>query len=503
MTTAPLGTQVRSGLLWSALNNATLRLGTLITGIFLARILDPETFGVFAVAATVQGILMTVSELGLAADLVRRGRFDERGPTIATLSLVSSGLLTAAMWFGAPAIAEFMGAVEAAPAVRAMSLTLLLAGIGVVPFARLQRDLRQRELFLIELVAFVVSTTLAVGLALAGWGAMAIAVGRLCSMIAVVVLEFATTRTLPRFGWRSDVASSGFRFGFPLACAGLLSLVLLNIDNVLVGRLGGPVLLGLYSLAFNVSSWPSSVIGTAVRAVAMPAFARRSDDTGTADRDGLVTASSLTWALAVPVSMLLGTLAGPVIEILYGHAWAAAAGVLAWLAAVGAFRILFDVWVAYLTAGGWSGKLLRRQGLWLVALAPVMWWGVGSLGLVGAGAAHLVVVTVIVLPAFLHALHGTGVRLRRLVVPLLVPVAAVVPAAAVVLLVRHVAPDAWVQLTVGGVAGFAAYAALVWPWLARLLPAGVLPGQALLSRLTRRPRRADRPEPEPSKDVVP
>ena len=84
MTTAPLGTQVRSGLLWSALNNATLRLGTLITGTVLARILDPETFGVFAVAATVQGILMTVSELGLAADLVRRGRFDERGPTIAT-----------------------------------------------------------------------------------------------------------------------------------------------------------------------------------------------------------------------------------------------------------------------------------------------------------------------------------------------------------------------------------------------------------------------------------
>jgi len=262
------------------------------------------------------------------------------------------------------------------------------------------------------------------------------------------------------------------------------------------------VLLGLYSLAFNVSSWPSSVIGTAVRAVAMPVFARRSDDTGTADHDGLVTASSLTWALAVPVSMLLGILAGPVIETLYGHKWAAAAGVLAWLAAVGAFRILFDVWVAYLTAGGWSGKLLRRQGLWLVALAPVMWWGVGSLGLVGAGAAHLVVVTVVVLPAFLHALHGTGVPLRRLVVPLLVPVAAVVPAAAVVLLVRHVAPDAWVQLTVGGVAGFAAYAALVWPWLARLLPAGVLPGQALLSRLSRRPRRADRRDPEPSKDVV-
>ena len=211
------------------------------------------------------------------------------------------------MWLSAREIAAFMGSRDAASVIQVMSLTLLLAGLAVVPYARLQRDLRQKDLFRIEVVAFVISTGLSIGLARPRWGAMSIAIGRLFSMVAVVVLEFAVTRTSPRFGWNSSVAASGLRFGLPLSVAGLLSLTLLSIDNVMVGRLQGVTALGLYALAFNVSSWPSSVIGTAVRAVAMPAFAQQSDAAGRDRRAACWCGrSTLVWAAAVPISVSTG-----------------------------------------------------------------------------------------------------------------------------------------------------------------------------------------------------
>lgn len=479
-----LSTQVRAGILWSALNNLTLRIGTLVTGVALARILDPQAFGVFAIALTVQTALITLSELGLAADLVRHGDIDRRGPTIATLSLASSGLLTVAVLLAAPAVADFFTTPEAAPVIQVMALTLVLAGIGVVPFSRLQRDLRQKELFQIELVAFVLSTGLSIGLAVAGTGAMSIAIGRLAAQVAVIVLEFVMTGTRLTFGWDRAIATSGLRFGLPLSLAGLFSLGLLNLDNVVVGRLGGATLLGLYVIAFNLSAWPSSVVGTAIRAVAMPAFAQHARGGGTADQDGtrvLARSCGLTWGTAVPMSVGLGVLAHPVVTILYGSPWAAAAAALAWLAPFGALRILMDVWVAYLTALGHSIMLLACQVVWFATLLPTMAWAVRHRGLDGAGLAHVAIAVCVVVPAFLLALRAAGVRCTQMLRPLAVPTVAAVPMTAVGMAATGALDGPWLQLLGAGTAMTLVYVAIAGRTMRRLI-AGE-PSHAHLARV--------------------
>ena len=310
---------------------------------------------------------------------------------------------------------------------------------------------------------------LSIGLAVLGWGAMSIAIGRLFSMVAVVVLEFAVTRTSPRFGWNSSVAASGLRFGLPLSLAGLLSLTLLSIDNVMVGRLQG-------SPRWGSTRWPSTSprgrarsIGTAVRAVAMPAFAQQRDAAGRIDERLLVRGSTLVWAAAVPVSVCLGASSRhPVVAILYGAPGAGAASVLSWLAVLGGLRILIDVWVAYLTAAGRSGLLLGCQAVWLAALAPTMWWAVGAHGLEGAGAAHLVVVVAVVVPTFLVALRLAGVGVGAVVLPLLVPLLAAVPAAGAGLLTMRLTDEPWMQLIAGGSVIAGVYLALVGRWARRL-----------------------------------
>ena len=75
-----LGGQVRRGLAWSTVSNLMLRAGSLAVGIVLARLLTPSEFGVFAVALTVQAVLITLADLGLSADLIRTDDPAARAP---------------------------------------------------------------------------------------------------------------------------------------------------------------------------------------------------------------------------------------------------------------------------------------------------------------------------------------------------------------------------------------------------------------------------------------
>jgi hypothetical protein len=78
---------VRRGLAWSAASNLILRFGSLAVGIVLARLLTPEQFGVYAVALTVQAVLITFADLGLSAGLVVSDDPDREVPTVAALGL--------------------------------------------------------------------------------------------------------------------------------------------------------------------------------------------------------------------------------------------------------------------------------------------------------------------------------------------------------------------------------------------------------------------------------
>lgn len=465
-----LAAQVRRGLGWSILSSLTLRLGSLVLGMVLARLLVPEQFGVYAVALAVQAVLITLADLGLSADLIRSDDPGRRAPTVATLGLVSGASLALVMVLSADLVARTFGSPDSASVIAALSLTLVLAGAGVVPYAALQRRFAQRTIFVIAGIDFVIATGVTLVLITAGWGVMALAAGRIVAQLVTVVLQFRLSHTRPRIGVDRRVVGSVLVFGAPVAGANMLSWALLNIDNLAVARLAGPVALGFYVLAFNVSTWPMSAIGQAVRAVALPAFARL--PTGATQRDpSLGRAAGVAWAGALPAGVALAVLAVPLVTLLYGTTWRPAAPVLAALGLFGALRVLFDLMACYLLARGRSGSVLGLQVLWVVALVPALVVGTRTGGIAGAGWAHLVVATSVVLPAYVVAVGRAGADLRALAGSSWPPVLAVLPAAGVGLLAADRIETSAAAVIGGALAGGVVYAALLWRWVARSLRA--------------------------------
>ncbi len=468
MTTGPsvtLQSNIRRGLAWSSVSSLVMRLGTFAIGIFLARMFSPEEFGLYAVVLTVQAVLMTVADLGLSTDLIRSKDHFRKAPTVATLAVGISAVLTVITIAVAAELAPVLGAPTGGPVLAVMSLTLLIAGVGVVPYATLQREFRQKELFLISVVDFVVGTALTIVLVLAGVGVMSLAISRVAAQTIAVVLQYRFVGQRPRFGFDRAVARAAVTFGVPVAGANLLSWALLGADKMLLSALAGAAVLGVYFLAFNVANWPMSALGQVVRSVSLPAFSRVSN--GTRDRT-LAVAWAPVWSISVLVSLLLGVLAASVIKLLYGDKWLEAAPLLMVLSAFGALRTVLDLATTYLLARGRSTKVLWLQVGWTVLLVPALVIGIRLEGAMGAALAQVIAGALLLL-VYLPSLARVGADIRAVWAACWPPLAAAMVAAPMAWAVTRVSGLPIVDLLLGGTVGAVVYTAVLWRWFRRRL----------------------------------
>jgi lipopolysaccharide exporter len=457
-----LSDTLRRSLTWSALSTVTLRLGTFAVGVVVARLLAPDQFGIYAIALTVQTILITLADIGLSADLIRCGDPERRAPTVAALGLASGAGLSVTMAISATFVARAFGAPDAAPVIAVLSLTLLLSGAGTVPYAMLVRRFEQKKLFALSLVDFAVSTGITVALLAAGLGVMSLAIARVATQLLVLVLQFVLARVRPRIQLNRELIRPVMAFGLPVALANLVSWAVLSVDNIVVARMLGPLALGYYALAFNVSSWPMTAIGQVIRSVALPAFSRLRSRT----RDvSLAPALAVTWALALPAGAILAVLSRPLVHVVYGFAWLPAASVLPALALFGALRVVFDLIASFLYSRGASRTVLWIQLTWFGLLIPSIVAGAWRFGLVGAAWAHVLISFVVILPLYLRAARGAGADLRSLAGLVWPPVLVTAVAATLTLLVAHIVAVPLLAFLLGGATAMVVYFGLLRGWL--------------------------------------
>jgi lipopolysaccharide exporter len=469
-----MSASVRSGAAWSLASAMLLRLTSVLTTAIIAHILSRLDFGVFAIAMTANGIVNAVGELGMGSCLVRADLdLDSLGPTMVTVSVVTNTLQAGAMVVFAGPIAQALGSVRAVDSIRILALGMLLSSFAAVPNCQLVRDFRQNRLFLAQAIAFVPATAVLFLLAASGSGATAFAWSLVAGQLASGCVAIFSVKKIYLPGFTRSAMSVLFRSGLPLGGANIVNYVLLNVDYALLGHLMGAVALGTYVLAFNVASWPASLLGNVINNVSMPAFSRIKSDPDLL-RSAIARAVRSISLAVLPISVLTLVLARPIVLTLYGAKWVSAAEALSVLAAYGAVSILCGLFANVLAGLGLSRLLFAVQLVWLAVLVPAMVIGVHKAGLIGAAVAHIAVIVPIVLPSYLFLLRRTtGVRLfvlARAVLPTLLAACAAA-LAAFGAASRLTSPLA--QLAAGLAAGGLIYTVLTAPQAVELL----IPGQ--------------------------
>lgn len=402
---------------WSALTTLSrfaLQLGAQIV---LARMLGPSRYGVYGLGIVVLTFAGFLAGTGLSYSLMLRERIDDNDIRFAFTWQVVAGLFCAlAMALGAGALARFFSEPALAPTLRWLSLACVLTAASGTSLCLMQRALDFRSLGLIQVAAYAVGY-LGVGLplALAGWGAQALALA--CVAQAAVVMALSWWRQPHSLRPLLRHAQPGHTLGTgrTVFLTNLVNWLLANLDRLVIGRVLNAHAVGVYTLAWNMAQIPVTLMVGAVQPALLASGARLEGDTRRlAVAWEMVMAGVLV--LMLPIAVALALVAPDLVRLVYGPDWQETGWVLALMC------LCLPAWAAW----GLSTPVLWNTGrstqeallqLPLLALALPTWWLLAPLGLPVAVGVVLVLVhlrALVIVDGSLRALGLGRASLRPL-----------------------------------------------------------------------------------------
>ena len=452
---------ITRGVLWLLGSVVAARRGTLVLGIIAGRILTPGQFGTVAAALAVVLAFRSLGEFGVSRALERyEGDPREIAPAVMTISVVAGAALAAVCFLASTALADGAGTPAAAPLIRVLAFDILIGGLVAAPAAMLALHPRGIRRSIADQSGNWLGVALTAWLVVSGHGMLSFGIGLLAGAVlrAIMIVVFAPTSLRMGLGRGHTRLLAGS--ALPLAASGLAMFALLNADQLIVGHIKGAVSLGCYALAVSLASWPIMLLAEPVLRAAPGSFARLRASPQL-QGSAYLSSAALLASLTLPSGFLLSAVAGPLVHLAYGPEWAPAATALEWLAPLVALRLLCKLTSDYLTEFKGAVSSLVFQLVWLAAMIPsvIIWTWVD--GIAGAAIAQVVIAGARLLPWYLvetrWLTRGRG-QMTRIVVPL----AAGLAVAIVVIWVRRVIPDDGADLALGGLAALTVMGLLVY-----------------------------------------
>ncbi|TGE14037.1 lipopolysaccharide biosynthesis protein [Hymenobacter elongatus] len=295
----------------------------------MARMLPPAAFGLVALAGVVLRFGGYFAQMGMAQAIIQKPELTEEDIRAAfTSSALLGGFFTAAMVLGAPLTRFVFDQPEVVPLVRTLALGSFVAGLISTAMSLLRRNMQFRTLAIMDVVAYVLGYG-GVGVVLAwqGFGVWSLIWATLSQGMILGVLAYAVTRHSVRlyFSWAHyrPLLSYGARISF----TSFLEFITGSLDTMVIGRVLGTALLGIYNRAYMLISLPLYLITNSVAKVIFPAFSQLQANLGKL-RAVYLASITLVAAVVLPLGAGMAVAAPELVRSLLGPDWDASVPVL-------------------------------------------------------------------------------------------------------------------------------------------------------------------------------
>ncbi len=334
---------LRSGV-WAFVLRITERGFDIVKLIILARVLDPNDFGLMGIALLSIACLETFSQTGFAQALIqKKDRAEEYLDTAWTFMLIRNFVIFAILFLGASYIANFFEAPKVAPIMRVIGLSLFFGGAGGIGgFANIgvlyfQKELEFNKQFIYHLTGTLADFVISVTAAIALRSVWALVFGLLAGNIVRFFVGYLIHPYRPRLNFDFDKAQKLFGFGKWVLASSILVFLVTQGDDIFVGKLLGTTMLGFYQMAYRISNMPATEITHVTSQVTFPAYSKLQDNPAGL-REAYLKVFQLTAFISVPLAAMIIVLAPEFTEIFLGKKWVPMVPAMQILALAGLMR---------------------------------------------------------------------------------------------------------------------------------------------------------------------
>ncbi|WP_104494910.1 lipopolysaccharide biosynthesis protein [Acinetobacter indicus] len=396
--------------------------------IVLSRLLTPTDFGLIAMVTAITAFMGIFRDMGLSTAVIQKKNlvFDQINTLFWLNVAIGLGLtgLTAAL---SPYIADFYSRPELQPVVVLLSTTFFIASLGAQHAALMQRDLNLKPKVIADVLGAIFTLVISITMAYYGYGFWSLAWGTVVGALVTTLLYFKGSSFVPKRPKIVKGIRDIINFGANVTLFELLNYFHRNLDNILIGRVWGPLVLGLYTRAYQLMMLPISSLREPINAIALPVLSRLQDQPELY-KSYYKNIATLLAFLSMPLMAYLIVNAENIIHVALGKGWEEVVPIFILLGISGFIQAVASLRGLVLLSLGLSKKYV----LWglVNTFCVVVGFSLGiQWGAEGVAMSYAIVNYAILYPSLWYFFKGTPLQPLDFFKPILLPVMSSITAA--------------------------------------------------------------------------
>ena len=343
-----------------------------VTKIILIRLLLPDVFGVFALAAGLIGFIGTFGSFGLDYAIIQKGdraTKDDYDVGMSLRLMIAVGLFVASFLVAGP-WASLFSLPSVAGATQVLAILYLVSPFSFVPSTRMAAELRFRVIALPSLAGQISSSLISVVLAAFGFQIWSLIYGVVVSQVIATVAYSIVQPWTFRFSIRREMARPLLGYAKHLVSASFLGFLITNIDNFTVGFFLGSTALGVYAVAYAIGYTPVALLSAPAGSALFPSLAKiqlREEVL----RQGYLESFGYATVFITPAAFGMAILAPEIVRVLLGPVWIGATVPLVILAFYGLGRAVLDFGSSLFAAVG-KPRIIAMLNLYVLVGSMIL-----------------------------------------------------------------------------------------------------------------------------------
>jgi len=383
-----LRNKAMSGVIWTIIQNVVHRGMTLVVFVILARLLEPEDFGLVAIAGLLSVIGQEIAKMGFAAAIIQRKELEERhiDSVFWFVLLMSSGLYVLLVLI-APIMEKQFDAVGLASVVNWLGLGLIVMAISKIPESLMRRHMQFKYLAIRTMIGAAIGGVVGVVCAVLGFGVWSLVAKELVEIVVSSMIVWLSSDWKPRAVFSRRHLVQLMPFGLNEFGSSLLQILNQHLDRMVITMSMAPAVLGQYFIGKRLMLILQQTSNQTISSVMFPVLAQVQ---GSQERFRSVylKTNGMIVLVAIPIFSAL-IMKGDVIVIwAFGGQWKEASEVAKIFGGVGLIQSFSMLAQPALKAKGYP-EVAFKIGLSRVILDMVLFYYLRTLGIMGIAYAIL------------------------------------------------------------------------------------------------------------------
>ncbi len=307
--------------LWRFFERCGAQVVTLVVSIVLARLLDPQVYGVLALVTVFITILQAFVDSGLGNALIQKKDADDLDfSSVFYFNMGVCLLLYALMFVAAPFIARFYEMEELTAVVRVLSLTLVVSGVKNIQQAYISRNLLFKRFFFSTIGGTIAAAIVGIAMAYMGYGVWALVAQNLVNLAVGTLILWLTVKWRPKwmFSWTrlKDLIS----YGWKLLVSRLIDTVYNELRSLIIGKKYTASDLAFYNKGRQFPNLITSTINDSIDSVLFPTMSQEQKNPAHVKSMTRRAIQTSTYAMA-PLMMGLAFCGEPFVALILTEKW--------------------------------------------------------------------------------------------------------------------------------------------------------------------------------------